>query len=512
MRKLNSAAIMLMLAGLTVASCQMDGDRNGVATGANRQAVATSQAAANSQLVALQSATPFQNNNGIAPPPGIPTFTINHAWPSTQPPPMTNAPWQQAIDNGQITTANAQTYAEAVKQAVSANGTNLILQGGNQFNSVAAGWYNEPWTGSIREAIQGTYAAGEFGPGIFPGTGLRADFTTHVLTFYDQRAAYTLYNIWGASAMDPQVETARTQFVEGAIIVKAALFASDNVNMPTDWWDAMDGAQQWDMLIPVPAASNPATPRVWPGYVAQFDIIVKDSQSSPETGWVFMTLVYDASVQSNNIWDKMVVLGAQWGNDPQATGPGDPLTQNWNNPAAPLYATQTFGPNGRLSGPNDGARNNISLCDSASNCGTPAMNAPDSSCMSCHSTAQWNVSAHRMPSFLLPSFPLTASNGPPFLTCNQDGSINTSGNGPLICSPQPGSTGWMNWFQNRLGTQPMNAGSVAADFDEVLSFKSLPLWWAAVGPANQPMPMLLRNPTSGRRFNQYTGAPLPASR
>jgi hypothetical protein len=113
-----------------------------------------------------------------------------------------------------------------------------------------------------------------------------------------------------------------------------------------------------------------------------------------------------------------------------------------------------------------------------------------------------------MPSFLLPSYPVNAAGAPPFLTCNQDGTINNEGKGPLICSPTPGSPAWMNWFQNRLGTQPMDAGAVATDFDEVLSFKSLPLWWAATGPADQPLPRLFLR-SGEQRFNQYTGAPLP---
>jgi hypothetical protein len=65
----------------------------------------------------------------------------------------------------------------------------------------------------------------------------------------------------------------------------------------------------------------------------------------------------------------------------------------------------------------------------------------------------------------------------------------------------------MKWFQNRLGTVPMDAGATATDFDEVFAFKSLPLWWRAVGPKNQAEPMLTRFRVPGRRFNQYTGAP-----
>src|SRR5262249_29753496 len=95
---------------------------------------------------------------------------------------------------------------------------------------------------------------------------------------------------------------------------------------------------------------------------------------------------------------------------------------------------------------------------------------------------------------------------PWFQLCGDDGKPSPNGN--LICSPAPGSAAWMKWFQNRLGTQPMDPGSFATDFDEVFSFKSLNLWWAAVGPANQPLPMLTRNPSLSPTFNQYNGAPI----
>jgi hypothetical protein len=67
----------------------------------------------------------------------------------------------------------------------------------------------------------------------------------------------------------------------------------------------------------------------------------------------------------------------------------------------------------------------------------------------------------------------------------------------------------MKWFQNRLGTQPMDAGSIAMDFDEVFSFKSLPMWWYAMNSKNAPM--LFESPGHSMRFNQYTGAPIPDS-
>ncbi len=445
----------------------------------------------------LRAATPFEDNNGALPPSGQysgPLFKLNHAWPMR---PIINPaqqPWQKAINNGRITPQNAGAYAAALKAAVADNARQLIMHY-DSWDAAKAGWYNEPWLGSLRESIHGTYEAGSFGPAIFPGTGLRATFNTHVLTYYDATAAYALYKFWGNTAMKPDLQTSAAQFPEGSIVVKAAVFASQDPSKPQGWWDAMNGAQVWPLYVSVGSSS---APQVWQGYVAQFDIIVKDSQSSPKTGWVFMTLVYDNRVRGD-AWDQMVPLGVQWGNDPQATRDGMPLQENWNNPAAPLYSTQTLGWGGRLSGPNDGARNDIAVN------GKIMKNAPDSGCMSCHSTAQWNVKEHKMDSFLLPS--IATATG--FMMCGADGKPNPKGD--YICSPEPGSNLWMKWFQDRLGTQPMDDGSIATDFDEVFSFKSLKLWWLAVGPANQPMPQLLRAPGNPARFNQYTGAPLHPS-
>jgi len=459
-------------------------------------------------LHALRTATPYQNNNGVVPPHSVypgPLFTLNHAWPTQALPPLTNAPWQAAIQNGKITPQNAPAYAAALKAAVADNARNLIMHY-DTWDAAKAGWYNEPWLGSLREAIHGTYAAGEFNSSSFPGTGLRVQFNTNVVTYYDARAAYTLSKFWGTSAMKPNLNTQSAQFPEGSIVVKAAVFASEDQKNPLNWWDAMNGAQAWNMYIGVgPSGSNPP-PQVWPGYVAQFDIIVKDSQSSPKTGWVFMTLVYDSSTPGD-VWDKMVPLGVQWGNDPEATDPTMPLQETWNNPKAPLYSTQTLGWGNRLSGPNDGARNDI-----AAN-GIIMKNAPDSGCMSCHSTSQWNGNLHKMVTFLLPSYPAPAfPNWPPFLSCGDDGKpiqpSKKTNPGNYICSPVPGSSEWMKWFQDRHGDQPMDAGSFATDFDEVFSFKSLKLWWQAVGPANQGLPLLTRLPINGQRYNLYTGAPL----
>jgi len=269
-----------------------------------------------------------------------------------------------------------------------------------------------------------------------------------------------------------------------------------------------NGAAQWPLFLAIPEV-KPGPTAVPNGYVMQFDIIVKDSVSAPKTGWVFSTLVYNANAKGNDAWDKMVPLGAMWGNDPDvnsAVRPTVPLKENWINAAAPKYSKQTLGWGGRLSGPNDGARHDIQV-------GTTVMkNAPDSSCMNCHSPAQWQPTEYKMVTLLMPSYP-NPNPGPPFKTC-PDGKPND----PYICSPAPGSADWMRWFQSHPRTEPLDpsTGSIAADYDMVFAFKTLPAWWKATGPADQPMPFIFRSIRGGtpepQRYNEDTGAPLKTKR
>lgn len=448
---------------------------------------------------------PFLTNNGLIPQTSQyqgPLFSLSHDWPHQPLPELKNPPWSRAIGGGLINKGNAGAYVAALKQYVSTNARQLLLDY-KSWDAAKAKWYSEPWLGSIRESIHGTYPAGQFGPAIFPGTGLRTTFDTHVLTYYDERAAYTLFKVWGAGATSPNVKSSNFQFEEGAVVVKAAVFVSDDPSVQKDWWPVTNGSAVWPLFVAVPE-EKPASTTALNGYVMQFDIIVKDSVSAPKTGWVFCTLVYDVNA-SGDAWDRMVPLGAMWGNDPgvnSAVQTTSTLQETWINPAAPQYSTQTLGWGGRLSGPNDGARNDIQVGASI------LKNEPDSSCMSCHGPAEWQPAQHRMLSFLLPSFP-NPNPGPPFKPCPTG-----KPDDPYICSPTPGSPVWSHWFQDRSGTEPqdLNTGSVATDYDMVFAFKTLPMWWKATGPKNLPMPFTLRELRHGslepKRFNEYTGAPL----
>ena len=411
--------------------------------------------------------TPFASNNGQTPPNySHPLFALSHDYPSTLAPPPPEAPWRHAIGDGQITVENAGAYVAAVKEYVSQD-MRLLLNDSPKWDPAALGWYNEPWTGYLREATHGMYVGSSpFAPELFNGSGLTKPFTTYVLTFYDKRAANALYNVWGATATTPKIEAGAPQFTEDSVVVKAA-FSTANA----DVWPVMQGARQWTPYISTNATKNRgpnAPPELDPTSFFQFDIIVKDTKSAPKTGWVFSTLVYDKDAPGTDFWDKMVPLGAMWGNDPEATSPNPKLMENWINPNAPAYAKMTLGWQGRLSGPNDGALNDA-VVDGPVPTVSPGL--PSSSCMSCHSVAEWP-----MKSFLLPTSSDPQQFGP-------TGFVNSD---YLIMWP-PGSTGetkngspfWMHWFQSRPGTEPADAGTVAFDYDMVFTFKSLMAWQSA---------------------------------
>jgi hypothetical protein len=203
----------------------------------------------------------------------------------------------------------------------------------------------------------------------------------------------------------------------------------------------------------------------------QFDIIVKDSDAAPETGWVFTTFVYDRNAaKGSGPWDQLTPLGATWGNDPEADRyyvghpPVDPkrphaplLKEFWRNPEAPQYSAATLGWGGRMSGPIDIAeRHHVLLVKnvpqfqykSDETCRTvdhPVdVTGPfrASGCLSCHGTAQTGVSARMYPSPIAAHLP---------------------SDGQLFCLYTPGTAEWAPWFQNRNGRTPQIPHAPASD-------------------------------------------------
>jgi hypothetical protein len=178
-----------------------------------------------------------------------------------------------------------------------------------------------------------------------------------------------------------------------------------------------------------------------------------------------------------------------WGNDPEvAANPNAPLKETVINPKAPAYSTATLGWGGRLSGPNDGA-----VVAPAYVNGIIAPVAA-SSCMSCHSPAEYPLKSFILP---VPTQGYSAETNP--------GAVPAI-NGALVLY-QPGSPGWMAWFQDRSGTVPKDPGTIALDYDMVFAFKALPKWAQAMGKKEGLVHPLFRNADTLRRGLKYNGLP-----
>ncbi len=178
--------------------------------------------------------TPFANNNGQIPPHyPKPLFELSHDYPAMLPPALPDPPWRRAIGDGPITVANAGAYVAALKEHV-AHDMRLMLSDSPGWSAPALGWYSEPWTGYLREPTHGAYVGSSpFPPDLFNGSGLTKPFTTYVLTFYDRRTAHSLFNVWGATALTPKIETSATQFAEASVVVKAT-FSTANADVCGD--------------------------------------------------------------------------------------------------------------------------------------------------------------------------------------------------------------------------------------------------------------------------------------
>lgn len=378
---------------------------------------------------------PFANSNGDALPPDYtgPRYTLNHAYPSEPPPAPATPPWRAALKGEPISADNAVAYVEALKDYIADQGIATLVNDYTAWDPEAAHWYAAPWIANKvptpkeswpgREPIQGSYPGPGFDQRTYPT--LKGAMQDYVAVYYDPTAAVTLGQTFTPDPMNPKPGA---QFHEGAIIVKLALTTAS-----PEQWPVMKGSTQSKVFVPpsaeTSASTGPKAPVLTDVWALQFDLIVKDAVTAPKTGWVFATLVYDRDAKGDTTWDKMVPLGAMWGNDPEinsAKDPSAPLAETVVNPAAPAYAKITLGWGGRLSGPNDAAR-------LAGKDGERI-----SSCMSCHGTAEY-------------------SRGP------------STGLADLVPpKDEPGSDTWMQWFQDRPGTQPQTPGDTALDYDMVL--------------------------------------------
>ena len=142
-----------------------------------------------------------------------------------------------------------------------------------------------------------------------------------------------------------------------------------------DQINALEGAPTWTAHIHTdgrPCDRDQLCPRSEKTVtLLQIDVAVKDKRAEG-TGWVFGTFVFDARLDDADPWRNLAPISIGWGNDQSAT-PGSPLEENIINEG---FRDIFFGWSGRPHMGWNGSANG------------PVDN-PRSSCVSCHSTAQF---------------------------------------------------------------------------------------------------------------------------
>ena len=464
---------------------------------------------------AADPADPYASSNGFYPPADSnpPPFDgpykfrqLSHNYPSSPP----AHSWLDVKPRGRITLDNAYTYMTALKSYVERS-LRKMIEAPAEWDPAANGWYDMPWMGPAgtddpakgaedgRESILGSFTGQIVLAASEAHRELKVDTQNHTIIYYDSMAASTLGDIW--KNINKYDKTAAS-YREGSLVVKAG-----GVAATPDQWPEVDGAAIWRVFRPPvdqvihnrvhPSDPVPWTPVVTDLRVMQFDIIVKDTEAAPETGWVFTTFVYDKNApKGTGPWDQLIPLGATWGNDPEFdayyTGhpprdPNDPdaarLKQFWRNPKAPEYTLATLGWGGRMSGPIDIAeRHGVVLVDNATagefktddDCKTVPhtdITGPfrASGCLSCHGTSQSAAPARMYPS------PVA--------------SYHLPSDGQTFCLFKPGGAEWARWFQNRPGSQPQNPSTFRPALANIMAN-------IAASPATAPYISFTRNPAT----------------
>jgi hypothetical protein len=273
-------------------------------------------------------------------------------------------------------------------------------------------WYHAPWLHwgrNGREFIHGLTHERISMPGELAATQT-SQFQNWAVGMYNQPGGYTIGKVW-QNPLSPNINAA--VFPEGTVSFKLLFTQATRNQVPY-----LAGSKEWQAYIysRINIPTNPRENRIVETLrLLQVDIAIKDSRAK-ETGWVFGTFTYNGTLPGQNGWAKLVPIGLMWGNDPGVTvamvRQGYLLRESriYRNTAVPR---QHLGWAGRLNGPVDN---------------------PISSCLSCHSTAQWPAVA--------PAIPTNA---------------------------QPGSPGWLNWFRNIGPGQAFSAGSKSLDYSMQLA-------------------------------------------
>ncbi|MGV3614003.1 MAG: hypothetical protein ACO1SV_01590 [Fimbriimonas sp.] len=223
-------------------------------------------------------------------------------------------------------------------------------------------WYHVPWLHwgrNGREYIHGLTHERPVSP-LELGPKQVTPWQNWAVGLYNDVGGYVIGKVW---ADKDKPDPTKALFPDGAVSIKLLFTEAPESEVPY-----LVGAKEWEASIysKINIPTNPRETRVIKKLrLLQIDVAIRDDRADDTTGWVFGTFTYNGKLKGQTVWDRMVPVGLMWGNDETVTAAGG-LKETIINPSADL-PPQHLGWNGRLNGPVDN---------------------PNSSCLSCHSTAQ----------------------------------------------------------------------------------------------------------------------------
>lgn len=270
------------------------------------------------------------------------------------------------------------------------------------------GWYHMPWqnyTSNGREGFHGLTKEAPVKPYQLASAQSYATGGAWAIGFFNDVAGYTIGRVWN-DHNNPDVKAMGKGFNNGAVLFKI-LFLSIPKDVVEKQIPFLQNGQWWDAYATYNFPDSVNRKQIQVALI-QMDIMVRDERAP--NGWVFGNFQYNGKMNKANKWENLVPVGIMWGQDPtNNTNQSNPtpkstiintkLVETIINPDTTELPATHLGWNGRLNGPVDN---------------------PQSSCYSCHSTAQYPQSSPISPLF----------------------DADTLKANPI------GSQGWMRWFSN----------------------------------------------------------------
>lgn len=269
-------------------------------------------------------------------------------------------------------------------------------------------WYHMPWqnyTSNGREGFHGLTKEAPVQPFQLASGQSYKTGGAWAVGFFNDVAGHKIGQVWYDHS-NPDPKAMGKGFENGAVLFKI-LFLSIPQNIAEKQIPFLQNGQWWDAYATYNFPDNVNRKHIKVALI-QMDIMVRDDRAP--NGWIFGNFQYNGKMNKANKWENLVPVGIMWGQDPtNNTNQSNPqpkktiintaLLETIINPDSTELPATHLGWNGRLNGPVDN---------------------PQSSCYSCHATAEYPQGSPISPLF----------------------------DADTLKADPVGSKGWMRWFSN----------------------------------------------------------------